>query len=58
MERDLTNKFDSISDLLVSAGIIENDSWQVLGKIHSEGNNYHGEILQTITRVDITQYYY
>jgi len=58
MERDLTNKLDSITDLLVDAKIIENDSWQVLGKIHSEGEYYGGEILQAITRIDITQSFY
>ena len=55
MERDLTNKLDSITDLMVSAGIIENDSWQVVNRIHSEGEYYGGQILQAITRVDITQ---
>lgn len=58
MERDLTNKLDSITDLFVSAGIIENDSWQVLNRIHSEGEYYGGEILQAITRIDITQAFY
>jgi len=58
MERDLTNKLDSIADLLVSAGIIENDSWQVLSRIHSEGEYYGGEILQSIARIDITQSFY
>ena len=58
MERDLTNKLDSITDLLVSGGIIENDSWQVLNRIHSEGEYYGGEILQAITRIDITQAFY
>lgn len=58
MERDLTNKLDSITDLLVDAGIIENDSWQVLNRIHSEGEYYGGEILQAITRIDITQAFY
>lgn len=58
MERDLTNKLDSITDLLVDAEIIENDSWQVLGRIHSEGEYYGGEILQAITRIDITQAFF
>jgi hypothetical protein len=57
MERDLTNKLDSITDLMVSAGIIVNDSWQFLKKIHSESENYSGEVNQTITRIDITQAY-
>ena len=58
IERDLTNKADSITDLLVSAGIIENDSWQVLKKINSEGENYKDQILEAITRIDITQSYF
>lgn len=58
MERDLTNKLDSITDLLVDSGIILNDNWQVLRQIHSEGENYHQQILQTITRIDITQAYF
>lgn len=55
IERDLTNKLDSINDLLVDCGIIVNDNWQVLRKIESEGQNYKGEILQPITTIDITQ---
>lgn len=55
IEKDLTNKLDSINDLFVDVGIISNDNWQVLGKIESESECYKGEILQQITTVDITQ---
>ncbi len=58
IERDLTNKYDTIADLMVSCGIIENDSWQVLKRIHSEGENYKNQIVQAITRVDITQSFF
>lgn len=58
MERDLTNKLDSVTDLLVSAGIIVNDNWQYLRKINSESENYHGQVLETITRIDLTQAYF
>lgn len=58
MERDLTNKLDSITDLLVWAGILKNDSWQMLNRICSEGEYYGGEILQPITRIDITQSFF
>lgn len=53
-ERDLTNKLDTINDLLVSCGIIANDNWQVLGKIESSGDLYRGEILAQITTIDVT----
>lgn len=55
IERDLTNKLDSINDLFVDCGVISNDNWQTLGKIESESELYKGEILQQITTVDITQ---
>lgn len=58
IERDLTNKADSINDLMVAAGIIKDDNWQIIRQIHSEGEMYRGEILQAITRVDITQSYF
>ena len=58
IERDLTNKYDTIADLMVSCGIIENDSWQVLKRIHSEGESYKDQILQAITRIDITQSFF
>jgi hypothetical protein len=57
-ERDLTNKLDSLTDLLVDSGIIVNDNWQYLRQIHSESENYHGQILDHITRIDVTQSYY
>jgi Holliday junction resolvase RusA-like endonuclease len=58
IERDLTNKLDSITDLLVDAGIIKNDSWQILKRIHSEGESYKNQIVQAITRIDVTQSYF
>jgi hypothetical protein len=58
MERDLTNKLDTINDLLVSCGIISNDNWQVLGKITSEAELYSREIREHITTIDITQRIY
>jgi membrane-bound lytic murein transglycosylase B len=57
-ERDLTNKFDSVNDLLVAAGIVKNDNWQVIKKIHSEGESYKGQITKAITRIDVTQSYF
>lgn len=54
MERDLTNKLDSINDLLVDCGVIVNDNWQVLRRIESEGQDYNGEILQALTTIDVT----
>jgi hypothetical protein len=58
IERDLTNKADSINDLMVAAGIIKDDNWQIIKQIHSEAEIYKGEIVQAITRVDITQSYF
>jgi hypothetical protein len=55
IEKDLTNKLDSLNDLFVLCGIVSDDSWQVMGKIESSGENYRGEILQQITTIDITQ---
>lgn len=54
IERDLTNKMDSINDLLVACGIIQNDSWQHVNRICSEAENYYEEILEPITRIDVT----
>lgn len=54
IQRDLTNKLDTINDLLVSCGIIANDNWQVLGKIESGCGLYRGEILKQITTIDVT----
>lgn len=54
-ERDLTNKLDTLNDLFVSCGIIQNDNWQVIGKIESDCECYRGEILQQITTIDITK---
>lgn len=54
MERDNSNKYDSIIDLFVACGILKNDCWQVVRKNESESECYHGEILDHITTVDIT----
>lgn len=31
---DLSNKFESIADLLVDAGVIEDDNWFIMPKVH------------------------
>jgi hypothetical protein len=54
MERDLDNKQSTIYDLLKTCGIIENDNWQCLGQIHSECENYSGQVLEAITTIDVT----
>ncbi len=56
--RDNSNKFESIADLLVDAGILKDDSWQVIGKNESESECYEGEILDHITTIDITQRFF
>jgi hypothetical protein len=53
-ERDNSNKYDSIIDLLVACGILANDAWQVVGRNESESECYSGQILDHITTVDIT----
>jgi hypothetical protein len=55
IERDLSNKLDSINDLLVKLGILENDDWKNVNKIASEGEGYKDEILRAITRIDVTK---
>lgn len=57
MARDNSNKYDSIIDLLVSCGILTDDRWQVVGENKSSSECYHGQILQHITTIDITQRY-
>ena len=54
IERDLDNKQSTIYDLLKHCQIIANDNWQCLGQIHSECENYAGEILEPITTIDVT----
>src|SRR6185369_4059684 len=54
MVRDLGNKLETINDLLVDCGIVADDSWQVIGKIESDGELYRGEILEPITTIDVT----
>jgi len=53
-KRDLSNKFETIADLLVNAGIIADDSWQVMDSISSDGAEYSGQILDHITLVSVT----
>jgi len=53
-KRDNSNKADTIADLLVDAGILSDDSWQVLNPCNSESGNYHGQILDHITTIDLT----
>jgi hypothetical protein len=54
-ERDLTNKMDSINDLLVALGIIVNDDWKHIGKISSEAEGYKDQIVEPINSIDVTQ---
>ena len=54
MKRDLSNKFESIADMLVAANVIVDDSWQVMDTISSEAENYAGEILDHITTISVT----
>jgi hypothetical protein len=58
IERDLDNKQSTIYDMLKNCNIIKNDNWQCLRKIHSECENYKGEMLQAITTVDVTCMYF
>ena len=53
-KRDLSNKFETLADMLVACGIIEDDSWQVMNQISSEGNGYSGQINEHITTIDLT----
>lgn len=55
IERDNSNKYDTIIDLLVSCGILIDDNWQIVRKNESESEAYKGEILDHITTIDITQ---
>jgi hypothetical protein len=54
VERDNSNKYDTIIDLMVSCKIISNDCWQVVCKNESESESYHGQILDHITTIDVT----
>lgn len=54
LERDLDNKQSTIYDLLKNCSVISNDNWQCLYKIHSECENYIGQITQALTTVDVT----
>lgn len=54
IERDNSNKYDSLIDLFVSCGILSNDTWQIVGKNESESECYSGQILDHITTIDIT----
>lgn len=54
LERDLDNKQSTIYDLLKNCSVISNDNWQTLYKIHSECENYIGQITQALTTVDVT----
>lgn len=55
MARDNSNKYDSIIDLFVSCGILSDDSWQIVEENKSASQCYYGEILQHLTRIDITE---
>lgn len=53
--RDNSNKYDSIIDLLVACKILQDDRWQNVTENASASECYHGEILDHITTIDITQ---
>jgi Holliday junction resolvase RusA-like endonuclease len=53
-KRDLSNKIDSICDMLVDNYVIQDDSWQVVGMVTSEGEGYFGQITDHITTIDVT----
>jgi len=52
--RDNSNKYDTIIDMFVTCGLLTDDCWQVVSKNESESENYHDQILDHITLVDIT----
>jgi hypothetical protein len=54
--RDNSNKQESIHDILVSTGIISDDTHQCLRRTESEADVYHGEILDHITTITISAY--
>ena len=54
IERDNSNKYDSIIDLFVACNVLKNDCWQVVQRNESEAECYHGEILDHITTIDVT----
>lgn len=54
--RDNSNKMESINDVLVSAGILTDDTWQTLSPIVADADLYHGEINDHITMITITAY--
>lgn len=37
MDRDLTNKFETLADIMVDAGIIIDDTFKVLKPVHTDG---------------------
>ena len=57
IERDNSNKYDTIIDLFVSCGVLTDDCWQVVRKNESEAQWYEGQILDHITTIDITYMY-
>jgi hypothetical protein len=54
IERDNSNKYDTIIDTFVASGILTNDCWQVVRKNESEAECYHGEVRDHITTIDVT----
>lgn len=56
--RDNSNKHEGFDDMLVSLGIIKSDAFQCLFKGNQEAGNYHGEVLDHITVINITAYDY
>lgn len=49
---DLSNKFESVADLLVDAGIIEDDNWYVMPEV----NLKFGDVDRENPRAEITIY--
>jgi Holliday junction resolvase RusA-like endonuclease len=47
---DLSNKAESIMDLLVDAGIIKDDNWQVVNDLHLSGA-YSKGVFSTIIKI-------
>lgn len=54
--RDNSNKAETIHDILIEAGIIAGDNWQVMTPNESDADLYKDEILESITLICISVY--
>src|SRR6185503_2919217 len=54
--RDNSGKAEGIHDLLVSAGILLDDSWQCLTPNEADAELYKGEIIKPLTEVTVIAY--